>query len=180
LLLVPPAIADTANVFVTPTAATAAAATIIVIIVIIVVVIVIVAVVLVVVVIVIVLVIVVIVIAIPVAAVVFAAAAASVVAIIPTAIAVAIATTTTTHLCCSHCWLVVALLSAVCFCHRTPSCNHQRSRCRPLLPPIVVCCRHRRHCHCQRAATASTATTMVKLTVVHCQRKATAEAPPAY
>jgi len=31
-------------------------------------------------------------------------------------------------------WLVVALLSAVRFCHRMPSCDHQRSRCRPLSP----------------------------------------------
>jgi hypothetical protein len=42
------------------------------------------------------------------------------------------------------------------------------------LPPIVVNCCHCRRCHCRRAATASTASTantVVKLTVVHCQRK---------
>jgi hypothetical protein len=40
-----------------------------------------------------------------------------------------------------------------------------------LLQPIVVHCRHRRRCHCRRAATASIATTMVKLAIVHCQKK---------
>jgi hypothetical protein len=67
--------------------------------------------------------------------------------------------------------LVVALLSAVRFRHRMPSCNRQRSRCWTLLPPIVVHRRDRRRCQCRRAATASTATTVVKLAVVHCQRK---------
>jgi hypothetical protein len=40
-------------------------------------------------------------------------------------------------------------------------------------PPIIFhhChCRHRRCCHCRRTATAATATTMVELTVIHCQR----------
>jgi hypothetical protein len=63
------------------------------------------------------------------------------------------------------------ILSAVRFCHHMPSCNHQRSSCRPLLPPIIVHRCHHRRCRCRRAATASTTTTMVKLTVVHCQRK---------
>jgi hypothetical protein len=39
-------------------------------------------------------------------------------------------------------WLVVALLSTIRFCHRMPSCDHQRSRCRPLLlinpPPAIT------------------------------------------
>jgi hypothetical protein len=39
------------------------------------------------------------------------------------------------------------------------------------LPPIIVHRRDRRRCRCRRAATVSTATTVVKLTVVHCQRK---------
>jgi hypothetical protein len=39
------------------------------------------------------------------------------------------------------------------------------------LLPIVIHCRDRRRCRCRRAATASTATTVVKLAVVHCQRK---------
>ncbi len=51
--------------------------------------------------------------------------------------------------------------------HATIKC----SRCRPLLPPIVVHRRHRHRCCCRRAATASTATTVVKLAVVHCKRK---------
>jgi hypothetical protein len=39
------------------------------------------------------------------------------------------------------------------------------------LPPIVVHrCNHRR-CRCLQAATASTATTMVKLAIIHCRRK---------
>jgi hypothetical protein len=71
----------------------------------------------------------------------------------------------------SHRWLVVVLLSAVRYSHRTPSCDHQCSRCRPLLLPIVIQCRHRCRCRCHRAATASTATTVVKLAIAHCQRK---------
>jgi hypothetical protein len=72
--------------------------------------------------------------------------------------------------------LVVALFSAVCFRHRTPSCDRQRSRRRPLSPPIVVHRRHGRRCRCRRAATAATATTatattVVELTVVPCRRK---------
>jgi hypothetical protein len=39
------------------------------------------------------------------------------------------------------------------------------------LLPIIVHCYHRRCCHCHQATTASTATTVVKLTIVHCQRK---------
>jgi hypothetical protein len=41
------------------------------------------------------------------------------------------------------------------------------------LLPIVVNRRHRHRCRCRcrRATTASTATTMVKLAVVHCRRK---------
>jgi hypothetical protein len=128
----------------------------------------------------IVVVVVVIAIAIAVAAIVFVAAAAAVVAAISAAVAVAIATTNTTCLCCFCCWLIVALLSTVRFCHRTQSCNHQRSHCRPLLPPVVVHCRHCHCCHCLRTVTASIATTVVKLTFVHCQRKAKAAAPPAY
>jgi hypothetical protein len=91
------------------------------------------------------------------------------------AVAVAIAATATARLCFSRRWLVAALFSAVRFCHRTPSWDRQRSRCRPLSPPIVVHRRHRRRCRCRRAATATTATataiTVVELTVVHCQRK---------
>ena len=67
----------------------------------------------------------------------------------------------------SHCrrttvrWLVVALLSAVRFRHHMPSCDHQRSSCRPLslincLPP---------------PATTATATTVVEITVAHWRRK---------
>jgi hypothetical protein len=48
------------------------------------------------------------------------------------------------------------------------------------LLPIVVHCHHRRRWHCRQATTASTTTTMIKLTVIHCQRKATAAAPAAY
>jgi hypothetical protein len=55
-------------------------------------------------------------------------------------------------------WLVVALLSAVRFRHRTPSCDRQSSCCRPLLPPIFVHRRHCRRCRCCRSATATTAT----------------------
>jgi hypothetical protein len=40
-----------------------------------------------------------------------------------------------------------------------------------LLPPIVVHCCHRRRCRCHWAATASTATTVAKLAIIHCQRK---------
>jgi hypothetical protein len=87
------------------------------------------------------------------------------------AVAVAIAATTTTRFFFSNCWLVVALFSAVHICHYTPSCNRQRSYCRPLLPPIAVHRPHCRHCRCHWAATTATATTVVELTVVHCQRK---------
>ena len=44
------------------------------------------------------------------------------------------------HRCCCRrrratvCWLVVVLLSAVRCRHHMPSCDHQRTRCRPLLP----------------------------------------------
>jgi hypothetical protein len=82
------------------------------------------------------------------------------------AVAVAIAATAT-GLCFSRRWLVVALFSAVRFRHRTLSCDRQRSRCRPLSPPIVVYRRHRRRCRCRRAIT----TTVVELTIVYCQRK---------
>jgi hypothetical protein len=51
------------------------------------------------------------------------------------------------------------------------SCNHPRFCLQPLLPPIVVHCPHHRCCHCRWATTAATATTMVKLAVIHCQRK---------
>ncbi len=86
------------------------------------------------------------------------------VAIVAAAIAVAIAATSTAHFCWSLHWLVVALLSAVSFCHRMPSCDSRRSCCRPLLPPILVHRRHHCHrrscrCHCRRAATIATATT---------------------
>jgi hypothetical protein len=87
------------------------------------------------------------------------------------AIAVAIAPTTNVRLYFSCHWLVVALFSAIRFCHRTSSCDHCRSHCRLLLPPIIV---HRCHihcCRCRQAATTTTTTPMVKLTVVHCQRK---------
>jgi hypothetical protein len=69
--------------------------------------------------------------------------------------------------------LVVALFSAVCFCHCTPSWDCQRSCCRPLSLPIVIHRRHRRRCRCRPAtiAATATATTVVELTVVHCQRK---------
>ncbi len=59
------------------------------------------------------------------------------------------------------------MFSADSFRHRTPSCDHQRSRCRLLLPPIVV---HRRH-RCRQATTTTTATPVVELTVIHCRRK---------
>ncbi len=58
-----------------------------------------------------------------------------------------------------------------CTLSRTPSCNHQRSHCRLLLPPIIV---HRHPCHlcrCRLATTAATTTTIMELTVAHCQRK---------
>ncbi len=87
------------------------------------------------------------------------------------AIAVAMAATTNVHFYCSRCWLVVVLFSAICLHHRTPSCDHQRSCCRSLLPPIVVHRRHRRGCRCRKAATTTTATPVVKLTIVHCRRQ---------
>jgi hypothetical protein len=87
------------------------------------------------------------------------------------AIAVAIATTTNVHIYCSRHWLVVALFSAVRFRHRMPSCDHQPSRFRPLLPPIVIHCCHRCRYRCRQAAATTTTTPVVKLTVVHCQRK---------
>ena len=43
--------------------------------------------------------------------------------IIVVVIAIAVAIAATAHLCCSHCWLVVVLLSAIRFCHHTPSCD---------------------------------------------------------
>ncbi len=49
-------------------------------------------------------------------------------------------------------------MSAICFRHCTPSCDHQHSCCRPLLSPIVVHRRHRQRCRCRRATTATTAT----------------------
>jgi hypothetical protein len=145
-----PPIAVTAVVFIAPdvTAATAATMVIVVLVVIIIVAIV-------------VIIIVVIIIAI-------AVAVAAIVPTVAAAITVTIATTTTAHLCFSCRWLVVALLSAVRFHHHTPSCNCQLSCCWPLSPPIIVhcCC-----CHCYRCRQAATATTLVKLTNVHCQRK---------
>ena len=42
-------------------------------------------------------------------------------------------------------WLVVALLSAVQFCHRMPSCNCQGCCCRLFLPIIVLHCYHHQH-----------------------------------
>ncbi len=48
-------------------------------------------------------------------------------------------------LCCSCCWLVVAFLlsaAATHLCHCKPLCDHQRSCCRPLSPPIVDSCSH--------------------------------------
>ncbi len=96
----PPAIAVTTNVFIAPDAAAAAKVLVILGVVIIIVFIVF--------------------IIIAVAAIVFAAAA---VALVAAAIAVAIAATTTARLFCSLCWLVVALLSAVCFHYRMLSCN---------------------------------------------------------
>jgi hypothetical protein len=106
-----------------------------------------------------------------VAAIVFAAAATVVVALIAAVVAVAITTTTTARLCCSRCWLVVALLSAVRFCHRTPSCDRRRSYCRPLLPPIVGHRRQRRCCRCCWAATTTTATIVIELTVFDYRKK---------
>jgi hypothetical protein len=87
------------------------------------------------------------------------------------AIAVAITATTNVRLYCSCHWLVVALFSVVRFHHRMPSCNRQRSRCRPLLPPIIVHRHHCRRCRCHQATTTTTTTPVVELTVVHCQRK---------
>jgi hypothetical protein len=66
------------------------------------------------------------------------------------------------------------LLSAVRFCHRMPSCVHQRSCCQPLSPinclppppppprPLPLG---------RQAATTATATTVAELTVVHWRRK---------
>jgi hypothetical protein len=39
------------------------------------------------------------------------------------------------------------------------------------LPPIVIHRHYRRRCRCRWATTASNATTVVKLAVVHCRRK---------
>jgi hypothetical protein len=44
------------------------------------------------------------------------------------------------NLCCSHHWLVVALLSADCFCHCMLICDHQRFCCRLLLPSTINRC----------------------------------------
>jgi hypothetical protein len=80
------------------------------------------------------------------------------------------------HRCRRHCaavrWLVVALLTAVRFRHHMLSYDRQRSRCRPLSSIFVFhrCHRrHRRHHRCRQAATTATATatTVVKLTIVH-------------
>ncbi len=77
-------------------------------------------------------------------------------------------------LCFSHCWLVVVLLSAAYFCHCATSCNRQCSCRQQLSPPIVINCRCRHRCcphRCRQATTsAATATNIVELTVVHCQR----------
>ncbi len=181
----PPAIAVTVVAFVASAAAAAAAATVVVVVIVVIIVVVaivifvviviiivivlvavvVVVVVIVVIVVVIVIVLVIVVIAIAVAAVVFAAAATAVVAIVAAAVAVAITTTATARLCRSRCWLVVVLLSAVCLRHRMPSCDCRRSRCQPLLPPIVVHRRHRQRCRCRRAATATTATISCPLAV---------------
>jgi hypothetical protein len=49
------------------------------------------------------------------------------------------------------------------------------------LPPIIVHCCHHRHYRCRRATTTSTATTMVKLAINHCQKnEKKAAAPLAY
>jgi hypothetical protein len=40
-----------------------------------------------------------------------------------------------------------------------------------LFLPIVVHRRHCHRCHCHQAATTTTATPVVELTIVHCQRK---------
>ena len=79
-------------------------------------------------------------------AVVFAAAAVAVVAAAVAVIA-AVAIATTACLCCSIHWLVVALLSAICFHHCMPSCHHQCSCCQMLSLPVVVHCHHNRHCN---------------------------------
>jgi hypothetical protein len=175
LLLVPPVIADTAVVFVTPTAPAAAATTVIVVIIVVAIMIVVVAIVnIVVIVIVVIVVVAVVVIAIAVAAVVFAAAAAAVVAVIAAAIAVAIATTTPTPPAFDapvDGWLLRCCpLSAFVITPRHATVN------------ALLASRLRRNCRCRcrRAATASIATIVVKLTVIHCQRKTTAAAPPAY
>jgi hypothetical protein len=39
------------------------------------------------------------------------------------------------------------------------------------LPPVSIIHRSHRHCRCRWAATATIATTVVELTIVHCQRK---------
>jgi hypothetical protein len=51
-----------------------------------------------------------------------------------------------------------------------PSCNRRRSCCRPLLLPIIIHLRPCRRCRCRWAATTATATTVVKLSVIYCQR----------
>ena len=66
-------------------------------------------------------------------------------------------------------WLIVALLSAIRFCHHMPSCDRQCSRCWPLSPIIVFHRRHRhhrRHCCCCRAVTTAITITVAKLTIV--------------
>jgi hypothetical protein len=68
-------------------------------------------------------------------------------------------------------WLLQCfLLSAFIISCRQTTVN---ACCWPLLPPIVIHRRHRRRrrCRCLQAATTVTATTVVKLTLVHCQRK---------
>ena len=81
------------------------------------------------------------------------------VAIFTTAVNDSISATTTARFCCSLQWLVVALLSAIHFRHCMPSCDRQRSRCRPLLPPIIIHRCHDRHRRSSRCRWASTTTT---------------------
>ena len=71
-------------------------------------------------------------------------------------------------------WLVVALFSAIQFCHCMLSCDRRHSRCRPLSPIIVFHLRHRRHRRlhrCRRAATTATAAAGVEVIVINCRRK---------
>jgi hypothetical protein len=43
--------------------------------------------------------------------------------------------------------------------------------CRPLSPPIIIYHRHGRRCCCSQATITTTATPVVELTVIHCQRR---------